>query len=127
MTDEKRVTALLPSKNSENIGTPYGVVSAAIFLGKPIGGELESAAFSVQKGIIECSQTCRVFIRFDDEEPVMLKATHPGAGSYNTVFFEEPRGFYDRLKSAKRIRVQPRLYGSSSAVFEFEQNTPPNW
>lgn len=127
MTDQTRVTAILPSQNSADIGAPYGVVKAAIMLGKTQGGDLETAGFSIQRGIIECNDTCRIFIRFDDSEPTMLRVNATGGGTYNTIFFEDPKGFADKLKNAKRITVQPRLYGSGSHVFEFHQGSPLNW
>jgi len=127
MTSVTVFSAMLPSLNREDIGGPYGVVSSAILVSKGANQGTETAAFSIQRGIISCARSCSMLVRFDDEEPQMIKVERTGNGQFKTVFFTDPEAFASKLRTAKRVFVRPVLYGGRSPIFEFIQGSPLSW
>ena len=122
MTSAETVSAMVMSTNTHELGFPYsGAQHAALMLRRhPTHGT--DVIFTIERGQILCRTygDCPVRVRFDDQEPRMLRGNPPADHSSTHVFIPGYKDFVTRLGKAKRLLVEVDLYQEGAPVWEFD-------
>jgi hypothetical protein len=119
MTDAKLRGAVIESENTVEFAFPYhGVQRASLTLRwhPQIGN---AAIISLREGQINCSRHtgCELLVRFDDAKAGKWRA-HRDDDKSNFVFINNSR-FFERVRSAKVVRVELPVHREGSPIFEF--------
>lgn len=121
MSGRKTFTARLESDNTLNFDFPYqGAQHGTLTLRKhPKWGS--DVIVSIEKGQILCNSysSCPIVVRFDDATAVTYSGTEPADNSSETAFIPGYSKFAEKLKTAKRVRIQFNVYQEGAAVLDF--------
>lgn len=120
LTDAVDKSAYVLSTNVERFDFPYqGGSKARIFIRSRAKGRT-TIQLNISRGQFVCSEPCDLNIRIGDDEPEIWRAAPPDDGSSDTLFFWKEEELFERLQSAKRVRIQATFYQEGQRVFEFK-------
>ena len=68
-----------------------------------------------------------VRIRVDDAQPVKYKYNEAADGTADIVFLKNAKGFIEKAKKAKRIKIEVPLYQEGNRVFDFSVDESLKW
>lgn len=121
MTGKSARSARIESENTVNFGFPYqGEQHAGLTLrDHPKYGR--DVILAIEKGQFLCPSWdgCEVMVRFDDGQPQDWRASPAADNDSTVIFIRNADGFLQRMRSAKVVRVQPRIYQEGEPIFEF--------
>jgi hypothetical protein len=120
MTGRPRKYATLASENTVEFAFPYGGKQRATLTvrTRPQGGG--SVFMRLERGQIIChAYDCRVRVRFDEGAPIPWSANPPSDHSSEGVFLGSYTDFLGRMRRAKTVRIEVRVYQEGTRVFEF--------
>ncbi|QQR73097.1 MAG: hypothetical protein IPJ17_16655 [Holophagales bacterium] len=121
MTGKTARSARIESENTVSFGFPYqGEQHAGLTLrDHPKYGR--DVILAIEKGQFLCPSWdgCEVMIRFDDGQPQDWHASPAADNDSTVIFIRNADGFLQRMKAAKVVRVQPRIYQEGEPIFEF--------
>ena len=63
---------------------------------------------------------CTVLVRFDNVEPLSFSANPPGDHGTETVFIGNYDRFLAKMRSAKEVRISPKIYQQGNVVLTFD-------
>lgn len=118
MSGKRIEYAAVRSENTLSLDFPYqGAQHGTLAVRKhPKWGS--NVIVSIEEGQILCSSyECPVRIRFDDAQPVTYTGNEPSDNSTETIFL--PYSIANKLKTAKRVKVEMNLYQNGTQVLEF--------
>jgi hypothetical protein len=122
MTGKVERTASVQSINTVEFAFPYnGTQRGSLYIRRhPRFGN--SVIFRIEKGQLLCPsyEGCTVLVRFDDGEPQSFSAAPPSDHSTETIFIKNYDRFIEKLRTARRVRVSPKVYQEGSVVFSFD-------
>jgi hypothetical protein len=115
-----RQFAQIESKNAVLLGVPAGYNREATLVLRKTGAET-AVLLTVTDGVLMCSDPCEVLVRFDYEEPTTFPASTNYGDPTSPLFISADRRaeFVKRLKKAKRLVIEAKLFQTSPFQFEF--------
>lgn len=129
LTDEAVVHATTRSTNVHQFGFPYKGGTRAYLSIRQAGASEPDVMFIIDRGQLLCRPDCKVRLRFDDEPEALDYGGSPTSdGSSDTIFIRAEEMLIDRLKTARRLRVEVTVYNEGLRVFDFavaKLNWPP--
>lgn len=110
------------SLNTVDFSFPYGGPQhARLYLrSHPQYGKDLYLTISRGQILTDVSDGCRVLLRFDDEKPTWVTGSGPTDHGSTTVFLSGVAPLINRMKKAKRLRIQIPVYQEGNPVFEFD-------
>lgn len=122
MTGKVSHTATVESENTVEFGFPYNGIQHGHLTIRRHPRYGNDIIFAVEKGQLLCPsyEGCSVLVRFDDGEPVSFSANPPADNSTESIFISNYDRFLSKMRSAKRVRISPRVYQEGSVVFTFD-------
>lgn len=110
------------SLNTVDFSFPYGGPQhARLYLrSHPQYGKDLYLTISRGQILTDVSDGCRVLLRFDDEKPLWVTGNGPTDHGSTTVFLSGVAPLINRMKKAKRLRIQIPVYQEGNPVFEFD-------
>ena len=121
MSGRKTFTARLESDNTLNFDFPYqGAQHGTLTLRRhPKWGN--DVILSIEKGQILCHSfsSCPISVRFDEAAATTYSGTEPSDNSSDTAFIPAYSKFSEKMKTAKRVRIQFNVYQEGAVVLDF--------
>jgi hypothetical protein len=121
MTGNVSHTASVQSENTVEFDFPYqGAQHGRLTIRRhPRFGN--DVIFGIERGQLLCPSYdgCSVLVRFDDGQPQSFSANPPADHSSETIFIANYERFVTRMRSAKVVRISPKIYQQGNVVFTF--------
>lgn len=130
MTDSKVRYAYLKSDNEVEFDFPYNggsYLTVVIRESKRKGMDAYIKISSGQFIINEYNGDNKISVRFDDNEPIKYTMLEPADISTDVLFFRDSKGFVEKCKSAKVIKIEPSFFQEGRRVFTFTTPVPLKW
>lgn len=127
MTSVTTYFASLDSVNSVNLDFPYnGEQHANLTLRKK--QDKTEVLFAIPKGQFTCSisESCKILVRFGNEEASNYSASLPADHSSNLLFLEPAESFLENIHWAETIKISPTIYKNGNPVFTFNSKNFSN-
>lgn len=120
MTSAKTRTAFVLSDNEFSFSPPYGGKQRAMFMLRAHPRYGNDAMLRIQRGQFLCRlDGCNVLLRFDDGDPVTLRAVGPSDSSTTVLFIRDFDQVLERLSLAKRVLIEAQFYQEGPRVLRF--------
>lgn len=79
------------------------------------------AYFTINDGQFVCGDNgCDILIRFDSNKPVSYEAIRTNDQSGSAIFIKEKDDFIDRLRCARRLRIEATFFHEATRIMEFD-------
>ena len=129
MTSKVKTFARLTSTNQIKLDFPYSGNNWGYLTVRRHPQHGLDVLVSISKGQILCASYsgCTVKVRFGDGQPMNFKAAPSDDHSSDIVFLMDARGFIERAKKVRDIKVQLNIYNHGSEVLEFTATDPLVW
>lgn len=122
MTSRKSRFASIESENTVDFDFPYqGSQRGTLTLrDHPTYGR--DVIFSIERGQLLCPSydDCQVRVRFDEGSSERWNAVGPSDNSSTSIFIRNQARFVQKLRAAKVVRLQVRIYQQGEPMFEFQ-------
>ncbi len=109
------------SKNSVDIGAPYGHVELQILLrkGPKFGNDV---IVSLSEGQVSCNilDGCTIAARFDQGKIETFRASGSDSPLHPALFVRNVNGFVARLRTAKSVVLEVPTFTAGARQFEFD-------
>lgn len=121
MNGGKIYYAAVDSSNTVNFKFPYSGEQHGKLMFRSDRKNRNEILFIIEKGQTLCNsfQECSVSVRFDDEKPTTFSGMGPADNSSETVFISNYSKFYEKIRTAKIVRISTNIYQEGSPIFEF--------
>lgn len=122
MSKGKTHTATLSSSNTVEFDFPYSGKQYGRLTLRTDPKYGKDVIFRIEKGQILCPSydSCRVLVRFDDENATSYTAVGAADNSSETIFIRNYSQFVGKMMKAKRVRISMNIYQEGSPVFDFD-------
>lgn len=122
MSKGKTHTATLSSSNTVEFGFPYGGTQHGRLTLRTDPKYGKDVIFKIEKGQILCPSydSCRVLVRFDEENATSYTAVGAADNSTETIFIRNYSQFVEKMMKAKRVRISMNIYQEGAPVFDFD-------
>lgn len=130
MTDTKNVLKTLHSENEVEFASPYSGGAFLDICVKYVQRTGTEVFVKLSKGQLFASEykgTDFVTVRFDDDAAQKFHVTEPADGSNDILFIDNARGFINRAKTAKSIKMEVPVYREGTPLFTFKVDEPLTW
>ena len=130
MDGGKKRWASLQSDNYINMDFPYEGNTYATLCVRYMKKWGTDVYVKIERGQISGNKfngTNYVRIKFDEGTPVKYTYEEAGDGSPEIVFLRNPKGFIDKAKKAKKIKVEVPLFQEGIRVFDFSVDESLTW
>lgn len=75
----------------------------------------------IDKGQFLCSPyDCTLRVKFDDGKPIAWSGSPPSDHTSTVMFLSNASGFFQKMKAAKRVLIEPKFYQHSGIILEFD-------
>ena len=122
MTGKVSHVATVSSENTLEFEFPYnGSQHARLSLRRhPRWGS--DVIVGIEKGQFLCTsyEGCTVLVRFDNGEPQSFSANPAADHSTETIFIDNYDRFLSKMRTAKQVRISPKVYQQGNVVFTFD-------
>jgi hypothetical protein len=122
MTGRSSHRAWIRSTNTLGFDFPYEGAQRGRLVVRTHPQYGKDVILQIDKGQFLCSSymDCRVLVRFDDAPAERYAGAEPADNSTTSVFIRNHDRFLQRLRSARRVRIQVNVYQEGAPVFEFD-------
>ena len=114
--------AMLSSNNAVNFGFPYESSFMYLTLRKdPKYGN--DVVFTVNGQFNSCYDSCKITVKFDDNNLETYRMVGSDGGSNDTIFIESQKSmkaFVSKLKKSKKLIVEASFYDHGKGQFTFD-------
>lgn len=114
--------AMLSSNNAVNFGFPYESSFMYLALRKdPKYGN--DVVFTVNGQFNSCYDSCKITVKFDDNNLETYRMVGSDGGSNDTIFIENQKSmkaFVSKLKKSKKLIVEASFYDHGKGQFTFD-------
>lgn len=114
--------AMLSSNNAVNFGFPYESSFMYLALRKdPKYGN--DVVFTVNGQFNSCYDSCKITVKFDDNNLETYRMVGSDGGSNDTIFIESQKSmktFVSKLKKSKKLIVEASFYDHGKGQFTFD-------
>lgn len=114
--------AMLSSNNAVNFGFPYESSFMYLALRKdPKYGN--DVVFTVNGQFNSCYDSCKITVKFDDNNLETYRMVGSDGGSNDTIFIESQKSmksFVSKLKKSKKLIVEASFYDHEKGQFTFD-------
>lgn len=114
--------AMLSSNNAINFGFPYESSFMYLTLRKdPKYGN--DVVFTVNGQFNSCYDSCKITVKFDDNNLETYRMVGSDGGSNDTIFIESQKSmkaFVSKLKKSKKLIVEASFYDHGKGQFTFD-------
>ena len=114
--------AMLSSNNAVNFGFPYESSFMYLALRKdPKYGN--DVVFTVNGQFNSCYDSCKITVKFDDNNLETYRMVGSDGGSNDTIFIESQKSmktFVSKLKKSKKLIVEASFYDHGKEQFTFD-------
>lgn len=114
--------AMLSSNNAVNFGFPYESSFMYLALRKdPKYGN--DVVFTVNGQFNSCYDSCKITVKFDDNNLETYQMVGSDGGSNDTIFIESQKSmkaFVSKLKKSKKLIVEASFYDHGKGQFTFD-------
>lgn len=110
------------SVNRLNFGFPYrGGSRGRLTLRRgPTQVNPTDVMLEISRGQFLCGiDGCSIAARFDEDAVIEFKADSPSDGSSDTLFIKPPQDFVERLKTARKLKIEAEYFQAGRRVLEF--------
>jgi hypothetical protein len=122
MTSRKNRAAIIASDNTVSFDSPYAGEQHGTLIIRQHSTYGLGVLLSIERGQILCRsyEDCQLRVRFDEGAPTSWAAIGPSDNSTTTVLLHSESRFVERLRKAKKVRIQVPVYQHGSPMFEFD-------
>ena len=121
MTSQNIYLASVVSFNTVNFDFPYNGDQRARLTLRDHPRHGTDAILKIEKGQFICSLSeCDVLVRFDNDQPITVKASEPESNDSTMLFLDAYDLFIANLTKAKTVKISATFYHEGSHVFEFD-------
>ncbi len=122
MSKGKTHTATISSSNTVEFGFPYGGKQHGRLTLRTDPKYGKDIIFRIEKGQVLCPSydSCRVLVRFNDENATSYTAVGAADNSSETIFIRNYSRFVGKMMKSKRVRISMNIYQEGSPVFDFD-------
>lgn len=119
MTDKTMYFASCQSTNKVEFDFPYDGGSSLSITVRNMNGANE-VILQISKGQFMSSYSSAVKIKFDDEAIKSYNFTEPSDNSNDYIFLNSGPSIIKKLRTAKKLKIQPQFFQEGQTVFEFD-------
>lgn len=121
LRSQTREIATVRSKNTANIGTPYGVIGADLIV-RLKDREIIEILISVDRGqIMNCNSFGYnvILAKFDDHPAQSFSCSEPSDRSSNVIFVSPSEDFYQNIKEGRNLIIELTFFQGGVHQFSF--------
>lgn len=114
--------AVVTSRNLVEFKFPYNGAQRGTLILRDHPRFGKEVILTIEKGQFLCRSysDCKVSVVFDNGEVVKFSGAQSSDSDATVLFIKNYKGFYTKLKSAKRVRVSTEIYQEGVPVFDFD-------